>query len=184
MAKQAVTRLTPEQHEEAETRVLTPDTHAVTVRIGEQSVEFTPLKIGPAKRIKAILDPVALANERARTTEDIQAAIDATNDAFVRSLCVLGQVYTIPLNVEWIEENLDAPTVRGLVETQLELSRDNDHLLFSLRQTLSFVAGVTAAQKQMLQAVRSAVTAQSTPASATPGTSDSPNSPSATPEGS
>lgn len=184
MAKAVTVRLSPEEREQAEARVLVPETHTQRVRIGEHDVTLKPLNIGPAKRVKALLDPVALANEKATGTEQIQTAIEETQDAFTRVLCYLGQVYNVPLNAEWIEEHLDAPTVRRIVEAQLDLSRDNDHLLFSLRQGSSFLAGITAAQKAMLQAVQTAVKAASTPASAKPGTSDSPSSSSATPAGS
>lgn len=178
--------MSPEEREEAETRVLVPEVDTVRVKIGEHEVDLRPLTIKFAKQIAAIANPIFSKLANLKEANFDYGIMTELQDGLTKALCVLGQFYRIPLNAEYIEENLTSTEVRMLLDQQLELTRNNDHLAASLRHLL------TAAQRnvEVTQLIARQTTAlpleKELPLSPSvkPGESASTSSSPATPEGS
>ena len=168
----------------AEEKVLSPESHSLRVTIGDHTVELQPLPIKWAKQLAAIINPVFVEFSKMGPTNFDYAIMVKIQDGFTKALCVLGQRYGIPLNVEYIEEHLSSSDVRDVLDKQLELTKDNDFLLAALRNLLTAALRNVEVTKQLASIPTTLAMDASSGLSASPGESPSPSSSSATPGGS
>lgn len=129
--------------DEKEDLVLFPETHTKKAKLLDVEIELRPLPISVSKKLSAKITPLGARFDSVGKTGDAgNADLDLTTiDTLLDCVMILHTFYKLPstLTKEKLEEEALPEEILGFLNAQMELNRDNNFLLQSLRNILRIV---------------------------------------------